>query len=610
MIERQRGSQGGAGIDEDPMGRLGDAVRATALRSPDRIAITDGEHERSFAELAELLDAGGGSRCARTVGQSVADVEAILRAGLAGESVLLLSPGTTDWELERAETLFAAGSAAGFGGGPVVGLCSSGSSGLPKVVELAWEGLLANAASFAATAGYGEDDVLWCTTPLAHLYCLGAGVLGGLLSGSTVILSKGMLSPDEFAELASRQAPSVLLSVPFLFNRYLRLLEDAPEIAAGWSLRMAIAAGEPVSPQLIAAWRASTRVPLRSHYGLTEAGQITLANGGEGEGVGRPLDDVEVRIGESGEIAVRRRPPALPYRIVGREPAAGGWHETGDLGRLDDDGNLHIVGRADSRLNIAGKKVDPVEVEGVLGGCEGVEDCAVASVDGPDGPELAAFVCSSPDREIDDIELRAELAKRLSPHKLPRNIAHVREIPRTLTGKVRRGELIAGLGSPRRDDDDALDALTMVRREAAAVVLGRRSAAEIEPERSFKALGFDSLAAVTLCERLASRSGLAVSATAVFDHPTPASLAVHLEELASGAPAASIDLEFDRIEARLAVGGENERAHVLARLQALLARVSQVGDASGAVETANHQDLESVSDDEMIKLIDDEFGSA
>jgi acyl transferase domain-containing protein/NADPH:quinone reductase-like Zn-dependent oxidoreductase/acyl-coenzyme A synthetase/AMP-(fatty) acid ligase/NAD(P)-dependent dehydrogenase (short-subunit alcohol dehydrogenase family)/acyl carrier protein len=534
MIEPERGSQGGVDINEGPIGRLGVAIRDAAQRNPDRVALVDDEEERSYGELAALLevvDAGAAPRRAAAIGRSVVDVETILLAGFAGESLLLLDEGTTAWELERAEAIFTDGfePSASDESGPVVGLCSSGSSGLPKVVELEWESLLLNAVSFAAAAGYGENDVLWCTTPLAHLYCLGVGVLGGLLSGATVVLGKGMLGADEFAGIVSERTPTALLSVPFLFNRYLGLIESDPAIVAEWPLRMAIAAGEPVSPRLIAAWREATGAPLRSHYGLTEGGQITLATGGAKEGVGCPLDDVEVRIGERGEVAVRRLPPGRPYRIVGQEPVADGWYETGDLGRLDEHGNLHITGRADSRLNVAGKKIDPMEVEEALRGCEGVEDCAVAAIDGPSGPEVAAFLRPLPDREPDDVELRTELAKRLSPHKLPRRFVRVLEIPRTLTGKVRRGELIAGLGDTRgpraADGDPDPDLLRLVRAEAATVVLGHATADAIESRRTFKELGFDSLTAVALCERLTELTGVQVPATAVFDHPTPVALA-------------------------------------------------------------------------------------
>jgi acyl transferase domain-containing protein/acyl-coenzyme A synthetase/AMP-(fatty) acid ligase/acyl carrier protein len=532
------GSQGDAGISKEPLSRLRAAIEATAEHSPDRIALTDGSLSRTYAELAQLCGGvsrhPGAGRRALALGRAVADVEEVLLESLAGDGLLLLDEGTTARELERAEALFVEAGPSRPGGEAVIGLCSSGSSGLPKVVELDWDSLLDNAASFAAAAGYGEGELLWCTTPLAHLYCLGAGVLGGLLSGATVLLGRGMLEADELAELIETREPAVLLSVPFLFRRYLELLRGTPGLAGKLRLRAAIAAGEPVPPELIAAWWELTGSPLRSHYGLTEGGQITLAGGEAEEGVGPPLAGVELRIEAGGEVAVRRRPPASPYRIIGREGDADGWYPTGDLGHLDEAGNLHLTGRADSRLNVAGKKVDPVEVEEVLRACDGVEDSAVAGVDGPDGVEVVAFLRAKGD-DPGDGEIRRQLAEQLSPHKLPRRFIRVTEIPRTLTGKVRRGALITGLAVPEAGGPAATRSmLELVRREAAAVVLGKGVAEEIDPALSFKDLGFDSLAAVSLCERLARASGLAVRSTAVFDHPTPSALAVHLAALEKG----------------------------------------------------------------------------
>jgi acyl transferase domain-containing protein/acyl-coenzyme A synthetase/AMP-(fatty) acid ligase/acyl carrier protein len=529
----EAGSQGDASISEDPLIALRDAIGATARRSPDRVALSDGSASRSYAELAALLEGAARQRRSRrralAVGRSLGEVEAILRASCAGESLLLVDAGATATEVERAEGLFV-----GAGGpGVALGLCSSGSSGLPKVVELDWESLLLNAASFAAAAEYGEHDVLWCTTPLAHLYCFGAGVLGGLLSGATVLLGKGMLEAEELAELVDAEQPTVLLSVPFLFRRYLEILRASPRVITAMGLRCAIAAGEPVPAELVAAWREVTGAGLRSHYGLTEGGQVTLAAGGEGEGVGPLLDDVEARVGEAGEVAVRRRAPGRPYRVIGQELAPGGWYETGDLGHFDEAGNLHITGRRDGRINVAGKKVDPAEVEEALAACAGVEDCAVAGVEEAGGAVVVAFVCATEEAGGDG-ELRSQLAKRLSPHKLPRRFVRVAEIPRTLTGKVRRGELISSLSAPAGAAAPDASTLELVRAEAAEVALGQRAAEQVAPEASFKQLGFDSLAAVTLCERLSAATGLRVEATAVFDHPTPAALAAHLQALEAG----------------------------------------------------------------------------
>ena len=410
----QVGSQGEAGISKEPLSRLRAAIETTAERSPERIALSDGSQSRTYGELAELCGHVASSpdaeRRALALGRAVADVEAVLVESLAGRGLLLLDEGRRSGELERAEALFVEAGGSRPGDEVAIGLCTSGSSGLPKVVELDWEGLLANAAAFGAAAGYDEGDLVWCTTPLAHLYCLGAGVLGGAAPRRHRAAHGGALEPRSSPAYES-EAPAFLLSVPYLFRRYLEALRAATSCGEVWG-----------APERRGGGRAGARRPdralarlsgsrLRAHYGLTEGGQITLAGGEAEEGVGRPLGEVEVRIEADGEIAVRRRAPASPYRIVGREGDADGWYATGDLGQLDEAGNLHVTGRADSRLNVAGKKVDPVEVEEVLGACDGVEDSAVAGIDGPDGVEVVAFLRAKEDGDPGDGEIRRRLAE-------------------------------------------------------------------------------------------------------------------------------------------------------------------------------------------------------
>jgi len=410
-------------------------LEAATAADPRRAAVRSGPDELSWGEVAALLatpaEEPPGRPVALPVTGTVADVAALLRHAAAGRAVLVLDGAGTEWERERARALFAPV-------GPAAGLCTSGTTGLPTVVPAPWPDLLANARAFAVAAGIGQDgdgdgggEVVWCGTPLHHRYCFAAGLLGGLAVGATVVLTPAVGPADLTTRLLDERVTTVL-SVPYLYGWYLRGLEQDPALIARWSLRRCVAAGAPLPPELARRWRRVTGLPLLSHYGSTEDGQISVGTGEDDEGVGRVLPDREVRVDATGEVLVRRR-----------GAHAGPWRRTGDTGHLDAAGNLHLVGRLGDRLNIAGRKVDPTEVEDVLRTHPGVADCAVAAVPGSAGDEMAAFVVV--DAAVGDAELRRHLTRVLSAYKLPRHLVRVAEVPRSRTGKVRRGALVARL---------------------------------------------------------------------------------------------------------------------------------------------------------------------
>ncbi|MEJ3655790.1 class I adenylate-forming enzyme family protein [Actinomycetes bacterium KLBMP 9759] len=396
---------------------------AVAAADPARVAVRSGSAELTYGEVGALLAGSRGDVAPAgplPVTGTVADVVALLRAAAAGRPVLVLDGHATEWERDRATASFAPD-------GPAVGLCTSGTTGLPKVVVTDWNDLLANAMHFALAAGFGPADVLWCATPMHHRYCFAGGLLGGLCVGATVALGADA-GPSAFAAQVVEQRATGLLSVPFLYSWYLRELDRDPGLVARWSLRRCIAAGAPLPAAVAEQWLRRTGLPLLSHYGATEDGQITIGTGEPGEGVGQVIADREVRIDPAGQVLVRRA-------------GTGEWRATGDTGHFDERGNLHLVGRLGDRLNIAGRKVDPVEVEDVLKAHPAVADCAVAAVPGPAGDEVVAFLVTVAD--VGDAELRRHLAAVLSAYKLPRKLVRVAEVPRSRTGKVRRGALVA-----------------------------------------------------------------------------------------------------------------------------------------------------------------------
>jgi acyl-CoA synthetase (AMP-forming)/AMP-acid ligase II len=165
---------------------------------------------------------------------------------------------------------------------------------------------------------------------------------------------------------------------------------------------------------------------LRGSVGRPQPGTVAVVDP-EGE---------PVPPGETGEIAFSRA--AFPVRYWdGPEAEDTGWYRSGDLGRLDGEGRLYVLGRIKHQINSGGLKVDPAEVEGALARAEGVHDAAVVGLPHPVyGETVCACVVAGPGAAPTLEGLRAELGEVLAPHKLPRELCLVDRIPRTRLGKV------------------------------------------------------------------------------------------------------------------------------------------------------------------------------
>jgi O-succinylbenzoic acid--CoA ligase len=211
------------------------------------------------------------------------------------------------------------------------------------------------------------------------------------------------------------------------------------------ALRAILLGGGPVPPGLLV--RAADRgLPVLPTYGMTETcSQVVTASledqPAERGGAGRALPGVSLEIGDDGEILVRGP-------MVARGALSGdGWLHTGDRGRLDADGRLHVEGRLDDVIVTGGENVMATEVEQALLAHPSVSDAAVVGTPDPEwGEAVTAFVVRGDDAA--DAALIEHVRRRLGAYKAPRRIVRVTELPRNAAGKVERGELRARAKQP------------------------------------------------------------------------------------------------------------------------------------------------------------------
>ena len=305
-------------------------------------------------------------------------------------------------------------------------LHTSGTTATPKPVELTYGNFRASAAAAQANLPIGPDDRWLCVLPLFHV--------GGLsiltrtaFYGASAIVHERFDADAERESLESGEATVVSLVATMLRRLRDAGLERAP------ALRAALIGGGPV-PRDLLEWGREVGLPLLQTYGMTETCS-QIATAAAGSDAARPLPGVEVRIGDGGEILARG--PMVSRGALGED----GWLHTGDLGRLDDDGFLHVEGRIKDTIVTGGENVAAAEVEEALLTHPAVADAAVVGRPDPEwGEAVTAFVVVD-GSGVADAELVVWCRERLAGYKVPRAIVRVEELPRTESGKLLKGRL-------------------------------------------------------------------------------------------------------------------------------------------------------------------------
>jgi len=338
-------------------------------------------------------------------------------------------------------------------------LYTSGTTGDPKGAMLSHAGLLDNARAVVEAVGFCASDRSLCVLPLFHLFAIAFDYLQMMtVGGSTVIVER--FEAAEALRLIERHRVSVLIGVPTMFI-YLLQHPNRPKHDLA-SLRLGDTGGGPVPSSLKAAYEREIGMVLLESYGLTEASPVvTIERPGlpRREGAcGLTLPGMETRVvdaagrdveaGELGELLVRgpnvmkgyfNMPDATARTIV------DGWLRTGDLVRKDADGYVYMVDRLKHMIICGGYNIYPKEVENVLHEHPGVLECAVVGVPDPVKGELPkACIVPRPGVAVTAAEIQTFCRASLAAYKVPRLVEFLDRLPKTATGKIRKGELVTG----------------------------------------------------------------------------------------------------------------------------------------------------------------------
>jgi acyl-CoA synthetase (AMP-forming)/AMP-acid ligase II len=347
-------------------------------------------------------------------------------------------------------------------GGGVI-LATSGTTGTPKIMLLPVAQLVYTADLIARHNELTTEDRGFNPLPLWHVNAEVVALLATFLSGSSLVLDDGFHRTDFWA-LIDRLDVTWINAVPAIISR---LVSRQDEESAPQRVRFIRSASAPLSGPLLEAFEEQTHIVVMESYGMTEAASQICANPLRGPrkrgSVGPPVG-VQLRVISSpltsradvnnpGHIEIRGRSVITGYEGVGYESRfdSQGWLRTGDLGYLDDDGYLFLVGRSDDVINRGGEKIFPREIEDVILGVPGVVGAAVIGVADDvfsqvpvayvqlDGVTLATPLDTI--RSVTD-EIRNELVSTFVRTRRPVELRVVVHLPVNATGKVVKSELL------------------------------------------------------------------------------------------------------------------------------------------------------------------------
>jgi acyl-CoA synthetase (AMP-forming)/AMP-acid ligase II len=423
-------------------------------------------------------------------------------------------------------------------------LGTSGTTGAPKQVGVTHAALAHVAAQLAAAFALTAADRVLNPMPLWHVHGLSIGLVAPLMAGGAVILPPDRLGPAAL-RLAVERGATWATAMPAILHALAEAAGAEPDLAARLRLRLIRSASAPLPAALRQRVEDRLGAPVLEGYGMTEAASwVTQRLPGDGApagSVGRARG-LDLRLTGDGEVEIRGPAVISAYRGgAGAAAFRDGWLRTGDLGRLDADGNLTLLGRRSEVIRRGAMQILPRAVEEVLAAQPGVARALVVAHPHPTLTEVpVALVEPSPGADPPEQGLRGALFDRLPPWQVPVRVISVPALPAGATGKPDRpaaarlaaARLAAGGGPPQ----GPLEALV-------AALLARHlpdRPASLQRDADFFLVGGDSLSGAQAVAALGALLSVPLAAELLFRAPTPAALAAALTAADDGSIAARL----------------------------------------------------------------------
>ncbi|MDC8971005.1 acyl-CoA ligase FadD12 [Mycobacterium marinum] len=340
-------------------------------------------------------------------------------------------------------------------------LLTSGTTGTPKGAKHSGgSGGIGTLKAILDRTPWRAEQPIVIVAPMFHAWGFSQLVLAASLA--CTIVTRRKFDPEATLDLIDRHRATGLVVVPVMFDRIMELPTKVLNRYSGRTLRFAAASGSRMRPDVVVAFMNRFGDVIYNNYNATEAGMIATATPADlraaPDTAGRPAEGTEIRIldqefnevpeGEVGSIFVCNDSQFDGYTSGTTKDFHAGFMSSGDVGYLDRNGRLFVVGRDDEMIVSGGENVYPIEVEKILATHPEVAEAAVIGVDDEQyGQRLAAFVVLEPDADLDENAapetLKQHVRDNLANYKVPREIAVLDELPRGSTGKILRAELQA-----------------------------------------------------------------------------------------------------------------------------------------------------------------------